>query len=46
MIKRILKIIGSGLLILLGIVVVYLAFMTVTDYRPEKVINLEVENNL
>jgi endonuclease/exonuclease/phosphatase family metal-dependent hydrolase len=34
---------GIGLLAL--VVLLYLAFMTITDYRPAKAINLEIKNN-
>ncbi|MCY6355157.1 endonuclease/exonuclease/phosphatase family protein [Clostridium sp. ZS2-4] len=45
MVKKIFKIIIGIILILAIIIAAYLVFMTVTDYRPEEIIRLDVENN-
>lgn len=45
MIRKILKIIVGISIVLVIIIVAYFVFMTVTDYKPEKIISLNVENN-
>lgn len=45
MIRKILKIIVGIILVLAIIIAAYLVFMTVTDYKPEDIISLNVENN-
>lgn len=45
MIKKIFKIIIGIILVLAIIIAAYLVFMTVTDYKPEEIISLNVENN-
>lgn len=42
---KILKLVALIILILLLIVVGYFVYMTVTDYRPEEKVTLDVENN-
>jgi len=44
-IKKGLKIVLGIIAGLIGLVVLYFVFMTVTDYKPAEVIQLEIENN-
>lgn len=45
MIRKTFKILMYIVVILLLIVIAYLVFMTITDYKPEEVIDIEIENN-
>ncbi|MEW8956850.1 endonuclease/exonuclease/phosphatase family protein [Clostridium sp.] len=45
MIKISLKIILGIIILILTVVAAYLAFMTITDYKPEAVISLDIDNN-
>jgi endonuclease/exonuclease/phosphatase family metal-dependent hydrolase len=45
MLKSFLKVVGIIVALLILIVILYFAFMTITDYKPKEIIALDIENN-